>query len=121
MIMLVELIVWWYGRGWYDALWRINRHIRAIWRMFSVGILLKTLFDPWKRITPAPGAGLDAAMRAMVDNLISRFVGFLTRLLVLIASLVITTLAITVGAAMAVGWLLLPIATVYSVTRLFIP
>ncbi|HSX44714.1 MAG TPA: hypothetical protein VLF39_01200 [Candidatus Saccharimonadales bacterium] len=119
--MLFELVTWWYGKGWLDTLNRIKRQIQGIWRMFSILILLKTLFDPWKRIISPPGKSLDAMWRALVDNLISRLIGFVVRVLVIIAAFVVTTMAAIVGAVMAIGWVLLPPAMLFFIFKVIVP
>ena len=69
MIMLYEFVVWWYTAGWVEAVNRTGNHILAIWRMFSVPVLLRTLFSPWKRIVSAGGKTIGETMRAAGDNL----------------------------------------------------
>lgn len=85
---MLEYIKWWYGAGWVGEarLWR--KRLSDLAELFSVSMLLRTLFSPWKRIVTYPGAGLDEHLRAMLDNLISRVIGFGVRLFALLAALV---------------------------------
>jgi hypothetical protein len=115
--MLIELVTWWYGAGWLDTLQRIQKRILGIWRLFSVGILARTLFAPWRRIVSTPGRGLDSLMRSMIDNLVSRVVGFTVRIFVLVGALLATFIALVVGAAIAVLWPLVPVIAIFCLYK----
>ena len=71
---------------------------------------MRTLFAPWRRIITYPGAGLEAHVRAATDNLVSRMVGFMVRLMVLFAAAVILFFVAVVSFAVLVIWPLLPLA-----------
>lgn len=79
---------------------------------FSVGLLLRTLFSPWRRIITYPGAGIGAHMRALGDNLVSRFIGFLIRLTVLVTAAISLVALIVFSGLLLVMWPLLPLASV---------
>lgn len=111
--MFLEFFFWWYGAGWLDISRRIGGRVVAILHLFSVPILLTTLFSPWKRIISPPGRSIDQIFRGMIDNLVSRTVGFVVRLFVLIAVFVMTTTATVVGFVAVVLWPFLPISIVY--------
>lgn len=115
--MLFELFFWWYGRGWLDA-WKTARDwVTKVQMEFSVSELLRTLFSPWKQIISLPGRSLDEKLRAIVDNLISRVIGFLVRFLALLAASICIVLAAIVGLARAIAWPLIPPAVVYLIYR----
>lgn len=84
---------------------------------FSIPVLLKTLFAPWRRIITPPGRGLDEKMRALGDNLISRAVGFVVRLFSLITALILVVLASVLGSVMVVIWPLVPVIFVISIIK----
>ena len=109
MLMLIEFLFWWYGSGWKRAWRECLLWTKNVSQSFSVGILLKTLFAPWKRIIALPGRSLDEKFRGMVDNLVSRVVGFFVRLAVLLAASVMILATAAVGIAIAVIWPLLPL------------
>jgi hypothetical protein len=83
---------------------------------FSTPTLLKTLFAPWKRIQYT-GKGLDAKMQAMVDNLVSRTVGFTVRLGVLIAALVMITGSVILSTAIALAWPFIPLLIIVCIVK----
>jgi hypothetical protein len=107
-MLAVALFTWWYGKGWSAAARNIENMLVGISRMFSVPILIRTLFAPWKRIITYPGAGLDAKMRAFGDNIVSRVIGFLVRFIVLLTAMVVSGLTLVFGVISVVLWPLLP-------------
>jgi len=115
--MLFELVAWWYSAGWLDTLHRIQRRIFGIWRLFSVGILARTLFAPWRRITTTPGRGIDSLMRSMIDNLVSRVVGFTVRIFVLFMAMVASLLAVVVGTLIVLLWPLVPFVALFCLYK----
>ncbi|MCA9325867.1 hypothetical protein KDA23_07485 [Candidatus Saccharibacteria bacterium] len=109
-MLVLEFVKWWYGRGWAGALGNVKGRAEALSEMFSVSILLRTLFSPWRRIITYPGAGLDAHLRAFVDNLVSRFIGFLVRVTVLVTAGVVFGFMIIASAIELIAWPLVPVA-----------
>jgi hypothetical protein len=85
--------------------------------MFSVPILLRTLFSPWKRIITYPGSSIDAKIRAFGDNLVSRFVGFTVRLFVLFTAAIMLCVVSAVACIELVVWPLLPILVVVTLVK----
>ena len=82
---MLSFFSWWYGPGLVGLVRAIQRRMQQLADMFSVAILLRTLFSPWRRIITYPGAGLEAHLRAMLDNMVSRVIGLLVRISVLLA------------------------------------
>ena len=108
-MLAFEFFRWWYGQGWQLQLRNMERRLTRTSHLFSVPSLLRTLFAPWRKIVTYPGAGLEAHVRAATDNLVSRFVGFFVRLMVLIAAGVILTLLL-IGSLIELGvWPFLPL------------
>jgi hypothetical protein len=120
VFMLFSFFVWWYGPGWLSAIRDIPKRTVGVSRSFSVAILVKTLFAPWKRITTVPGAGLDAKLRAIVDNMMSRLIGFTVRLIVLVAALLLSLGTLIFFTLVALAWPLLPPAVVYCAYRVVV-
>ncbi len=85
--------------------------------MFSVRILLRTLFAPWKRIVTSPGASFDAHLRAFLDNLVSRFVGFFVRFFVLFAAGISLIFLCFIGVLELVVWPLLPLLAIGLIVK----
>jgi hypothetical protein len=115
--MIFEMLRWWYGTGWLQATHRIGTWTKGVERIFSISLLLKTLFSPWRRIVSVTGKSLDAKMRDAADNFVSRCVGFVIRSGVLIAACVITFFTF-ISSVLLVGiWPLLPFIAIYCIIR----
>jgi hypothetical protein len=114
-MLVFELVRWWYSDGWLKLGQNFGLRLRQVYQMFSVPILLTTLFAPWKRIVTYPGQGLNEKMRAMIDNLVSRFVGFGVRILVIIAALVSLAVIALLGLVSFVIWPLVPIGAIFLI------
>ena len=99
---------WWYGAGWKLIQKSVYTRMQRTLASFSVPTLARTLFAPWKRIITTPGAGIDAHLRAAVDNSVSRLVGFSIRVVVLgTAGLCLLAVGLA-GVMQIILWPLLP-------------
>jgi hypothetical protein len=108
-MLVVAFLHWWYGPGWRDAANRLTRRMRETYLNFSIPSLLRTLFAPWRRISSPPGSSLEQRMRALVDNLVSRTVGFTVRLLTIFVACVMLTFFVIAGGIFLALWPTLPI------------
>lgn len=110
-MLALELFTWWYGKGWAKVGKHINQLTREIAQSFSMPLLLRTMFAPWRQIITYPGASLDAKFHAFIDNTVSRAIGFVVRLIVLLTALIMVGLTVIVGIILAIIWPLIPLAT----------
>lgn len=117
MVMLFEFVRWWYGPGWLDATARARDLIVSTQKAFSAGVLLRTLFSPWKQIVTLPGRSLSDRFKAGIDNLVSRVVGFFARLITLLAATILISLMAFLGFISVVVWPVLPVAFGYFIFR----
>jgi hypothetical protein len=115
--MFMLLIKWWYGPGWALSFKNIKIHTSGVSSMFSIPQLLRTLFEPWKRIITNPGKSLQEHFAAYVDNLVSRFIGFSVRIIVLLTSGILILLTAIFYGLIAIIWPLLPLALIYCIFR----
>lgn len=113
-MLALAFFSWWYGKGWKLVSQKLLQAVDATLKMFSVNLLFKTLFKPWRRIITYPGAGISAHFHALIDNTISRFVGLMVRLIVIFAALVVVGLVLVIGLLQLIIWPLLPFAVIAS-------
>lgn len=109
-MFLVGILSWWYGRGWQQRVDIVWEGLRATAATFSIGQLFQTLFAPFRQISAGSLNGSFAQqMRALFDQTISRFVGFMVRTITIIAGGLILLLRTVIGGIVIVGWPLLPL------------
>lgn len=118
--MFFELFKWWYGSGWLEAWQGVPNSIQRASLQFSIPLLLRNLFAPWKRIVALPGRSLDEKFRSAIDNLVSRFIGFIVRLLTLMAAIVAIIAAALLSLVVAVAWPLIPLAIFFFAVKAII-
>ena len=121
-MFLVGLISWWYGRGWVGQWKRIAHRFALTLEFFSVGQLLSTLFSPFRQISATSGndGSFGAAMRAFVDQLISRIIGAFVRFFTIIFGLIVITLQVLYELIIMVFWWFLPLLPIVGCIMLAI-
>ncbi len=108
-MLALELLSWWYGPGWALVKRRASSRVIKVSHVFSLPILARTMFAPWRRIVTYPGAGLDARLKALGDNLFSRIIGFTIRLGVLVIAGLLVMATVVGGLLSLVLWPLIPL------------
>ncbi len=78
---------------------------------FSVVLLLKTIFSHWRRYSYSYGKRFDPwrFFEAFTFNAMSRIIGAVLRILFILTALLIEIFIIFIGAAIFLGWLILPL------------
>jgi len=119
-MILVGLFQWWYSLGIVAFTARLKRMLLSTLDFFSVGILLKTLFNPFRQIVGVSANGsLAMQFRAFVDTVISRFIGMLIRLATLAIGLIAIFIQLIISALAIIVWALMPIIPLASLVMLF--
>jgi len=112
-MFLVGIISWWYSNGFISRIRITIKRLRLSADFFSVGLLLSTLFAPFRQISAdASGVSFADQIHAFFDKLLSRMIGFVVRLFMIIVSLIIMSLQIVFGAIILISWLIIPILPV---------
>ena len=78
---------------------------------FSIFLLLKTLFFPWHRYSWVYPKGFDIGkyFEVFISNLISRILGAIMRVFLIIFGILAEVFIIFTGALIFIGWLILPV------------
>lgn len=100
---------WWYSTGFMIFLQIIRAALIIVSDRLSLFMLLKTLFDPWRKdVISYEGLTLAQRFNVWLMNLISRLIGFVIRASFLFAGILIFVGAGFLGIGLMVSWLFLP-------------
>lgn len=108
-MLIAGLLRWWYVDGWLGQLSKTRWALLRMADHFSIGLLLRTLFAPFRQISADETArGASGVMNVIVDKLISRLIGgFMRTVMVIVGSIGLVLLTL-VSLVRLVGWALLP-------------
>lgn len=120
-MMIVALFSWWYGVGWAQRTKRSGTRIQLALEMFSVSLLLRTLFDPFRQISAGQVRGsFDARMHAFGDRLFSRIFGAVVRSLFICIGVVLALFTGLFGLLELVIWPVIPLFPVMGLILMVI-
>lgn len=109
-MFLVGIMSWWYGNGFRLRLQMIGGRIARTNDYFSIGLLITTLFAPYRQISAGKVSGsLSAQMHAFGDRLISRCIGAIVRTFMIMFGLVVIFLQSISGVIIMLFWIFIPL------------
>ncbi len=108
---IFEMLTWWYARGWNVFAKKIRVGLSNTMDFFSMNSLIRTLFKPFRQIS-AETAGSDTSLEIrfhmFIDRLVSRFIGFFSRLTLLITGTVIIIFSSICSLILILLWPVIP-------------
>jgi len=116
-MLALAFLQWWYGPGWLRGWTSLGARLRRTYYGFSVPQLSRTLLSPWRRIITPGGGSFSDRMRATLDNLVSRIVGLVVRILTIISAGIIAAWWLVIAALQLVVWPLLPLAALGLIVK----
>jgi hypothetical protein len=116
VMFIAGMLLWWYGQGWRDAAMRVGGRLMSLEDFFSIDLLLKTFFAPFRQISAGKVQGaLGVQLRAWFDGLISRLIGAMIRLFTILAGLIAITIYAVIGVVVLVLWACLPLLPIAGI------
>lgn len=118
--MLASFFSWWLFEV-PAKLWKITISLsRKIFGYFSIDLLLKTLFYPWKRDEiDTSNLSLDKRFQVWLMNLVSRLVGATVRMVTISLGLAVTGATFIIGVCGIAGFYFLPLVSAYLIYQSF--
>lgn len=108
-MFLVGLLSWWYGNGLYSRIQLVVNRLKTSADFYSIGLLLNTLFSPYKQISAGNVDGpISIRMRAFFDRSLSRVIGSIVRSSVIISGLFVMVVQTVFGIIILIAWLIVP-------------
>ena len=115
---IAEMFLWWYSRGWSVFAQKIKIALSNITDFFSMSDLLRTLFQPFRQISASSAtadSSLDLRFHMFIDRLVSRIIGFFSRLLLLIAGTLIIIVGGIISLVLIILWPVIPLAPIAGI------
>ena len=117
-MLAVSFLQWWYSRGWGIFLRGFCDKMRNLADFFSISLLLRTLFQPFRQISAdetGETGGLEGALVAVFDKLLSRLIGFIVRIGLIIFGIIAMTVQFVLGLALAIIWPVVPLLPIAGI------
>lgn len=115
-MFIVGILSWWYTAGWRQQFANIRLHLDRTLDYFSIDLLLRTFFSPFRQISAGKVRGpLGVQMRAFFDNLISRWIGSMIRGTIIVLGLLWIIISTAINGLLAVLWLTVPLLPVAGI------
>ena len=115
---IAEMFLWWYSSGWKVFANKIKVTLSNTTDFFSMGSLVRTLFKPYRQIsaeTAGDHASLDLRFHMFLDRLVSRIVGFFSRLFLLLAGIIIIIFDSLIGLILIILWPFIPLLPIAGI------
>jgi hypothetical protein len=110
---LGDIFGWWYSKGIYDFFIYLKAIFLKITDIFSVRLLLRTFFSPWKRdVTPMESLPLNLMLQVIIFNLVSRLIGAFIKAIILFIYFIALAIFLSLTLFLVMLWLLLPLITI---------
>ena len=109
-MFLVGILSWWYGSGFISGFKAIKDRFFISADFFSIGLLFKTLFAPYRQISAGRVSGpIGVQLHAFLDRTISRLVGSFVRMFMIIFGSFVMLAQILFGILFLIIWLVMPL------------
>lgn len=106
---ILSIFSWWYGRGFEGRLARLRNMFESIYDYFSIDLLLKTLFSPFRQISAGRVRGpIGVQFRAFADRLFSRVIGAVVRIFMIVFGVIACLIAGVIAIIGIAAWLVAP-------------
>ncbi len=115
---IAEMFFWWYASGWNVFIQKLRTWLLSITDFFSMDSLIRTLFKPFRQIsanTADSSASIDLKFHMFIDRLISRLVGFFSRLILLIVGTIIILVGGIFSLLLIILWPLIPFMPIIGI------
>lgn len=120
-MFLVGILSWWYGDGWLSRIKIMKERLASSSDYFSVGLLAMTIFAPFRQISAGTvGGSLSTKWHAFIDRTISRLVGAVVRIGMIIMGLFVMLFQIIFGIIYIVVWPIIPFCIVIGLILMVI-
>lgn len=112
-MFLSGILTWWYTKGLAGRCVIVKERLAKTADFFSVNLMLKTLFAPFRQISASHiGGSLDVRLRAFFDRLLSRIIGAIMRIFMIIFGILTIVAQIVFSLILLIFWIATPLLPV---------
>lgn len=114
---ILEMYAWWYAKGWRVFAQRCRVWFSSITDFFSMDSLVRTLFKPYRQISAGSASNepLSVRFEMFIDRTVSRLIGFVSRLVLLLVGVLIILVGGTIALALLILWPIIPFLPIVGV------
>ncbi len=113
MHMLIAFVSWWYGEGWLQQAKKFMLRLDGLLDTFSFSLIIRTLFSPFRQISAGRIDGpIGMQIQAFIDKTISRLIGAMVRLGVMLAGVISIFVMSLIGIFFLLVWPIIPVLPV---------
>lgn len=103
---------WWYKEGYVNLTTYFRRFFAYLYDQFSISVCISTLFDVWRRdYQGGDNLSIQERFQAMIQNMVSRFIGFLVKFFTILVYLLFTAASFIFFVFFMIFWLLYPLVS----------
>lgn len=112
--LFFAFIIWHYNTATKELFKAFRNFLSFGAHYFPIKELLKTLFSHWRRSMDSYGEGLDVTRwgKAFLGNMISRALGAVVRIVIIVIGIAFEIALFFVGAVIILIWIILPIIVI---------
>lgn len=115
-MFILGILSWWYGAGWRQRVAMLREKIMSTMDYFSIDLLAKTLFSPFRQISAGKVQGpLGVQLRAFADRIISRAIGGMIRTFMIIIGTAAILLYSVIGGVFVILWGTIPLLPIVGI------
>ena len=118
IMFIVKSFTWWYISGWSVFIGKVKNAFKSLTDFFSMNSLIRTLFKPFRQISAdsaSVDSSLDLKFHMFIDRLVSRIVGFFSRLILLITGCIIIVLGGIISLVLIILWPFIPLTPIAGI------
>lgn len=121
LMVLFDMLLWWYTAAWIEVLQKAQRRAVGVFEAFSVSLLARTLFSPFRQIDAGKVRGpIGIQLRAWFDRSFSRVFGAVVRSVMILCGLAGTVGVFCAGVVWAAAWLVMPVLPILGIIAVII-
>lgn len=115
ILYFLRYFVWHYTRAIHDLFYNWLNFIWFTFNFFSISLLFKTFFSPWKRLGEKRKGFFDFTF--IIIDIIMRLFGILMRTVAIIIGIIFTILVVLSGPLILLLWIIWPAAILYLLSN----